>query len=173
MDLSLCKNAGITICFHPHPRLFYLFLRILFHYSPLLLSRNYSSLRLLPSPLLLDGKGVPQQPPHHVDAHSRAAHVGSAVAHLEKMGLHVVEAGVEDHLKIRRVWHFWYKLILVHPLRDIKSLLTEHLAQFLPPLQTFVLIGQVDHLHAHSPDLPGNVFRWEWPPCPPPLVELQ
>ena len=36
---------------------------------------------------------------------------------LEKMGLHVVEAGVEDHLKIRRVWHFWYKLILVHHLQ--------------------------------------------------------
>ena len=36
---------------------------------------------------------------------------------LEKMGLHVVETGVKDQLKIRRVWHFWYKLILVHHLQ--------------------------------------------------------
>ena len=45
---------------------------------------HYSSFRLLPSPPLLDGKGVPQKPPHHVDAHPRAAHVGSAVAHLSR-----------------------------------------------------------------------------------------
>ena len=136
-----CREIGLVAVVLRHHNLlspasppFYLFLRILFHYSPLLFFHHYSSFRLLPSPPLLDGKGVPQKPPHHVDAHPRAAHVGSAVAHLsrkfvrsrknsrcftdlEKMGLHVVEAGVEDHLKIRRVWHFWYKLILVHHLQ--------------------------------------------------------
>merc|ERR1719430_1962378 len=84
-----------------------------------------------------------------------------------------MEAGVEDQLKIGRVWHFWYKLILVHHLRHIESLFTEHLPQFLPPLQSLVLIGQVDHLRTHSPDFPRNVFRWERPPCSPPLEELQ
>ena len=70
-------------------------------------------------------------------------------------------------------------------LRYIEGLLTEYLPQFLPPLQSFMLIGQVDnlcgmikisslqievilgvisHLNAHSPDFPRNVFRWKWPP---------
>ena len=87
-----CREIGLVAVVLRHHNLlspasppFYLFLRILFHYSPLLLSHNYSSFRLLPSPPpLLDGKGVPQEPPHHVDAHPRAAHVGSAVAHLSR-----------------------------------------------------------------------------------------
>ena len=37
---------------------------------------------------------------------------------LEKMGLHIVEAGIEDQLKVGGVWHFWYKLILVHHLQN-------------------------------------------------------
>ena len=36
---------------------------------------------------------------------------------LEEVRLHVVETCVEDQLKVRRVWHFWYKLILVHHLQ--------------------------------------------------------
>ena len=44
---------------------------------------------------------------------------------LEKMGLHVVEAGIEDQLKVGGVWHFWYKLILVHHLQNNVSRLKE------------------------------------------------
>lgn len=98
----------------PASPFFHLFLRnpstILLFFMIFLFSGSFFS------PPLLDGKGVPQEPPHHVDPHPWAAHIGSAVTHLEKMGLHVVETGVKDQLKIRRVWHFWYKLILVHHL---------------------------------------------------------
>ena len=99
-----------------------------------------------------------------------------------------MEAGVKDKLQVGGVGHLGDKLVLVHHLRDVESLLAEHLAQLLPPLQPLVLVGQVDdlqavvipgqavaraHLDPDRPDLPGDVLRGEGPPGPPPLEELQ
>merc|ERR1719357_629237 len=128
-----------------------------------------------PSPLflLLDGQSVPQEPSNHVDPNSRTAHVSSAVANLKKMGLHVVETCVENQFQIRGVWHFGHKLIFVHHLGHIEGFLAENFAQFFPPLQSLVLVGQVDHLHSYSPHFPRNVLRRKWPPCASSLEEFQ
>merc|ERR550534_3438414 len=155
---------------------FNLFLKILSFISTPPLS-YYCSLRHIfpPSPLFLrlDGQSVPQESPNHVDPNSRTAHVSSAVANLEKMGLHVVETCVEDQFQIRGVWHFGHKLIFVHHLRHIEGFLAENFAQFFPPLQSLVLVGQVDHLHSNSPQFPRNVFRRKRPSCASSLEEFQ
>ena len=69
------------MCFYTRIPAFCLFLSILHLFFLIIVLSGSPS---LPAPPLLDGQGVPQEPPHHVDPHPWAANIGSAVAHLQQ-----------------------------------------------------------------------------------------
>ena len=57
-----------------------------------------------------------------------------------------MEVGVKHEVQVGLVWHLGHKLLLVHHLTDVESLLTQNLTQLLSPAQPLCLVGQANDL---------------------------
>ena len=82
------------------------------------------------------------------------------MADLEQVRLDGVEAGVEHQLQVGAVGHLRDELLLVHHLADVERLLTEHLAQLLPPAQSLSLVRKTDHLQSDGPHLRRKLEKY-------------
>ena len=123
-------------------------------------------------PQALQGQRVLDEAPHG-GGDGAAQRVGDLVGDLVQVGLHVLQAGVEDVVHLGLRGHFGQVFVAVHHLHNVDDLLAQLLAHLLAADLPLLLVGQVHHVHLDGPQLPGDAFVREGPAGFLLLVELQ